>query len=195
MKTMFKLSIVLAAYTVVACVGLAFVYNVTAPLIAEAAAKEVKTALAEIFPEAKDFEDVTGTLESGDDKIVFNKAFVAKSETGAIGMVVQVTGPTYGTATLLVGVDSTRKLKPLKFMELTDTPGLGSKAAKEPFHGQFTSKSIDDAFMVGKSGSDSDIAAITGATITSKAVSKIVKLTGTLAGKYLADTYATAAQQ
>jgi len=80
-------------------------------------------------------------------------------------------------------------------MELTDTPGLGSKAAKDPFHGQFTAKSIDDAFSVGKAGSGSDIAAITGATITSKAVSKIVKLTGSLAGTYLADTYPAAARQ
>jgi len=113
MKTMFKLSFVLAAYTVIACVGLAVVYNITAPLIAEAAAKEVTVALAEIFPEAKDFEEVTGKLASGDDKIVFTKAYVAKSETGALGMVVQVTGPTYGTATLLVGLDTGRKLNRL----------------------------------------------------------------------------------
>ncbi len=195
MKTMFKLSFVLAIYTVVACVGLAFVYNVTSPLIAEAAAKEVKMALSEIFSEAKDFEEITGKLTSGDSSIVFNKVYVAKSDTDAIGIVVQVTGPTYSSATLLVGVDADRKLKPVKFMELTDTPGLGSKAAKDPFRGQFTGKLIDDAFVVGHTNSGADIVAITGATITSKAVTKIIKLTGSLAGTYLADNYRSAAQE
>jgi len=195
MKTMFKLSFVLAAYTVIACVGLAVVYNITAPLIAEAAAKEVKTALAEIFPEAKDFEEVTGKLESGNDKIVFNKVFVATSDSGAIGMVVQVTGPTYASATLLIGVGADRKLKPVKFMALTDTPGLGLKAAQDPFRGQFTGKSVDDAFTVGSAKSGADVVAISGSTITSKGVSKIIKLTGALAGDYLGSNYGAAAQK
>jgi len=195
MKTMFKLSFVLAAYTVIACVGLAFVYNVTAPLIAEAAAKEVKTALAEIFPEAKDFEEVTGKIESGNGSIVFNKAYVAKSETGALGMVVQVTGPTYASATLLVGIDAGRKLKPVKFMALTDTPGLGLKAAQDPFRGQFSGKSVDDAFAVGSAKSGADVVSISGATITSKGVSKMIKLAGTLAGDYLGSNYGAAVQE
>jgi len=195
MKTMFKLSFVLAAYTVIACVGLAVVYNITAPLIAEAAAKEVKTALAEIFPEAKDFEEVTGKLESGNDKIVFNKVFVATSDSGAIGMVVQVTGPTYASATLLIGVGADRKLKPVKFMALTDTPGLGLKAAQDPFRGQFSGKSVDDAFAVGSAKSGADVVAISGSTITSKGVSKIIKLTGALAGDYLGSNYGAAAQK
>ena len=195
MKTMFKLSFVLAIYTVVACVGLALVYNITAPLIAEAEAKEVRLALAEIFPEAKDFEEVTGKIESGSGTIVFNKAFVAKSDSGAIGMVVQVTGPTYASATLLIGVDADRKLKPVKFMALTDTPGLGLKAAQDPFRGQFTGKSVDDAFTVGSAKSGADVVAISGSTITSKGVSKIIKLTGALAGDYLGSNYGAAAQK
>ena len=195
MKNMFKFSAVLSAYTVVACVGLAFVYTATAPLIEASAAKAVNEALVEIFPEAGDFEDVTGTIDSGDEKILFTKAYLAKNVDSVLGMIIQVSGPTYGKATILVGVDTRRTLKPIKFMELTDTPGLGAKASTDPFKNQFTGKSLDDPFKAGTAGSSSDIAAISGATITSKAVAKIVSLTGLKAGAYLADKYPVQEQE
>lgn len=191
MKNMFKFSYVLAIYTVIACVGLAFVYKATAPIIEATATAEVKSALAKIFPEATSFEDVSGKIESGDDSIVFDKAFVAKNGDAPVGMIVQVTGPTYAKATILVGVEMNRTIKTIKFMALSDTPGLGSKAADDPFKNQFTGKSIDDAFIVGKDSS-AEILAISGATISSKGVSKIVQLTGKVAGDYLGTQYAVA---
>ena len=65
-------------------------------------------------------------------------------------------------------------------MELLDTPSLGSKAAEEPFIGQFTNKSIKDSFSVGE-----DIVAISGATITSRGVSAILKTASSLIDKYI----------
>ena len=62
------------------------------------------------------------------------------------------------------------------------------KAADEPFRGQFSSKSVDDAFKVG-----SDVQAISGATITSRGVANILKLAGYKAGEYLAENFGGAA--
>ena len=184
MKNMIRLALTLAAYTVVACVGLAFVYNKTEPVIEEAATREVKAALSIIFPDASDFDEVTGKIESGNSSISFDRAYVAKKGDGAVGMVIQVTGPTYKSSTLLIGIDMNRKITSVKFTANSDTPGLGSRTAESPFIDQFPSKSVDDSFKVG-----SDIVAISGATISSKAVSSIIKLTGYKAGEYLADNY------
>lgn len=184
MKNAIKLPLVLAAYTVVACVALAFIYQLTAPVIAETAANEAKAGLKVVFPDASDFEDVSGSLESDSESITFDKAYVAKQGDAAVGMVVQVTGATYASSTILVGVDLNRAITQIKFMANSDTPGLGSKTAEDPFSGQFAGKSIDDAFAVKK-----DVASVSGATISSKGVSAMLKLAGYKAGEYLAAKY------
>lgn len=181
MKNMIKLSLTLAAYAVVACVGLAFVYQATAPLIEAAADRERNAALAELFPGVSQFEEVGSELSTGNASIVIQKAWVAKKETEAVGMIVQVTGPTYATSTVLVAVDMNRSLVSTKFLEVTDTPGLGTKVAEEPFAGQFNGKKIDDGFVLG-----SDLVAISGATISSKGVANMIKLASYTAGDYLA---------
>ncbi len=188
MKNSLKLPLILAAYTVVACVGLAFVYMATAPLIEAAAANEVKSALAVIYPDASDFADVTGSVESGSPTIKFDRAFVAKKDDTVLGMVIQATGPTYDSSTVLVGVNMDRTIQSAKVTANSDTPGLGSKTSEEPFIGQFAGKSIDDAFVAKK-----DVVAISGATISSKGMSNILKLAGYQAGEYLAKNYGAAA--
>lgn len=192
MKTMFRLSFSLAAYAVVACVALAFVYNTTDPLIQAGARKEVTDALSALYPEAVSFEDVTAKVQSGDPKITFDGVYVAQSEAGVAGIVVKATGPTYGIATLMVGIDPDRSIRTVKVLSITDTPGLGTKAAEEPFRGQFDSKSADSAFTVGKAGSGAEIAAISGATITSKGFARIVALSGSRASEYLSQTNGSA---
>jgi electron transport complex protein RnfG len=184
MKTMIKLSLVLATYAAVACVGLALVYEITAPRIAEAAANEVKAGLRTVFPDVTDFDDVTGAVSSGVDGIVFDRAYVAKTGSSVSGMVIQATGPTYKSSTLLVAVNMARQIIAVRFTANTDTPGLGSKTAESPFIDQFRAKSVDDAFKAG-----SDVQAISGATISSKAVATILKVAGFRAGEYLAANY------
>ncbi len=184
MKTMVKLSFVLGIYAAIACVALAGVYILTAPRIAAAARAEVNASLGAIFPEADDFVEVTDEVESPSSSIAFNGAFLAKKGDGVLGMVVKATGATYKSTTLLVGVDMKRALRPLVFMENTDTPGLGTKTSEEPFAGQFAGKSLDDAYAVGK-----DIQAISGATISSKGVALIARVAGYAAGEYLASTH------
>ncbi len=186
MKTMIKFSFVLAAYSVIACVALAFVYNVTAPIIQARAASDLKASLIEIFPDASDFTDVSAKVQSGNPSIVFENAFVAKNASGVLGLIIKVTGPTYAKGTMLVGANVDGTLKPVKFMSLTDTPGLGLKALAEKFKGQFTGKKVSDAFKAGNTSTGADIAAISGATITSKGVSNMVRLAGTKAADYLA---------
>lgn len=182
MKTMFKLSFSLAAYAVVACVGLAFVYQATAPLIAAAAEREVQAALKVVFPEASSFEQVKNGVESGVKNVSFDNAYLAKSGDTTVGMVIQVTGPTYASSTIAVGVDVAGKLKPIRFLANSDTPGLGTKTAQSPFIDQFGGKLAGDSFKIG-----ADIEAISGATISSKGVANLVKLAASKAAAALSD--------
>ncbi len=183
MKTMIKLSFVMAAYAVVACVALAFVYIATAPKIAAAAQEELNASLRVVFPDAYSFEDVTaGGVGSGAGQVAIERAYVAKKDGTTVGMVIQATGPTYKSSTVLVAVGMDRRVVGVQFLANSDTPGLGTKTADPAFAGQFTSKSVDDAFAV-----KADVQAISGATISSRGVAAIVRVAGRAAGTYLAE--------
>lgn len=184
MKNMIKLALTLSAYAVVACLCLALVNNVTAPLIEAAAANEVKASLKVLFSEASDFEEVTGKIESSSSSIVFDRAYIAKSGSTPLGAIIQATGPTYKTSTILIAVDMNRSIKGIKFLENTDTPGLGTKTALSPYIDQYFSKSIDDDYKIG-----SDLDSISGATISAKGVATIINLASYSAGDFLAQNY------
>lgn len=183
MKQMLKLSFTLAAYTVAACAALAVVYNFTAPVIKEVKLKKTRAALQKIFPDADDFEEISSKLPAGQDKIKFQNAYLAKNGGKAAGLTVTASGATYAYASILIGINLNGTVKTIEFLELTDTPGLGSRAAEEPFIGQFTGKSFSDAFIPG-----ADITAISGATITSKGVSAIIKAGMEAAAAYMKET-------
>lgn len=170
MKQIIKLSVTLAAYTVVACIALAAVYGFTAPKIAAVKAEKTNTALRAVFPEAENFREVTAEFPENIGKIKFLNAYIAEKGGKPIGLTLTANGPTYAKATILIAIGLDKTIKKISFLELTDTPGLGSKAAEEPFIGQFNGKALNSAFAV-----KADINAISGATITSRGVAAILK--------------------
>ncbi|NLW91650.1 MAG: RnfABCDGE type electron transport complex subunit G [Syntrophomonadaceae bacterium] len=78
-----------------------------------------------------------------------------------------------GAVKLLVAVSPDNKVLKYTIIESKETPGLGDKAAKSPFIDQFPGKNAGE-LTVDKDGGT--IQAISGATITSRAVTKAVKL-------------------
>lgn len=185
MKTwqMIKLGLILAIYTIVGCVGLAFVYNSTSKTIAARQATDLQSALQEVFPSATSFTP-TDKVTSSSSAVVFQSAYTAEGPSGPLGIAVQVQGASYGGATvLLVGVSTDGTITGVKVMENKDTPGLGAnaanpsyyvdKATKTTFPGQFTGKKVTDPFIVKK-----DIIPITSATITSRSIASLVQFTG-----------------
>ena len=75
-----------------------------------------------------------------------------------------------GTIKMLVGIDKTGKVIGLKVLSQTETPGLGANVVNQNFLKQFIGKTAKDPIEPKK-----DIDAITGATISSRAVCAGVK--------------------
>jgi len=192
MKNMVKLGFIMAVYATVACVSLAFVYTGTQKVIAERQKADLEAALKDLFPQGEAFEEVTGTLQNSDSSISFKNEYVIKQGGAPIGMAVRAVGASYGgPVTVLVGVGTDGKIAGVKLRENKDTPGLGANAANPSyfvdrasgitFYGQFKGKSLSDPFEV-----KGDVIAITASTITSKAVTRVVKTAGQAAGTWLA---------
>jgi electron transport complex protein RnfG len=192
MKNMVKLGFIMAVYATVACVSLAFVYTGTQKVIAERQKADLEAALKDLFPQGESFEEITGTLQSPDTSVAFKNEYVIKKDNAPIGVAVRGVGASYGgPVTVLIGVGADGKIAGVKVLENKDTPGLGANAANPSyfvdrtsgitFYGQFRGKSLSDPFEV-----KGDVIAITASTITSKAVTKVVKTAGQAAGAWLA---------
>ena len=191
MKDNMKLGFILALFAAAACASLAVVYSVTGPAIAIQSEKALQESLKDIYPEAANFEDITASVKSSVEGVAIEQAFLVKSSLAPLGVAVKAKGSSYGgAARMLVGVSLTRSIAGVRVLELNDTPGLGAnaksatyyvnKADKITFPGQYAGKYLTDAFEVKK-----DVAAITAATITSKALTVIVKAAADSAAAWL----------
>lgn len=158
MKDIIKPALVLAVITTVAAVLLSFTYVVVEPKIAAQGDADLKEALRQVMPEADDFE------------LVGDELYEAYSSGEKVGNVVVAYGPGYSSEIkTLVGVDNDKKVTSIKVLYQVETPGLGTKIEEDSFTGQFSGKEASELVL------GEGIDAITGATVSSKAVADSVK--------------------
>lgn len=176
MKNILKLGLTLAIFAVVSCTLLALVNNWTAPKIAAHKAEKTAAGLKVVFPAADSFEEVAvANKKSGSTTI--DAVYYALKGGEKTGYVVKATGATYDKATLLIGVDTNKKVSGLVFLEITDSPGFGQNAKEAgyktskgtTFYGQFSGLDASNGLVMNQ-----DFEAISGATITSRGVETIV---------------------
>ena len=176
--SMIKLGLVLCAYAVAACAMLAVVNNFTAPKIAQNQERKVSQAMAEFFPDTGlTFETVNDFTPPVVGAITVDEMYLAKRGNEIVGGAAQVSGPTYDQGTILIGIKIDGTVTGLKFLKLTDSPGFGLKANDstfklpngKTFYGQFEGKNAKESFVAGQ-----NFDAISGATITSVAVSSLI---------------------
>lgn len=168
MKNNLRLGFILFLITALAGLALSTVHNVTAGPIAEANAKAKQAAMNEILKEAEEFELLE---DKSNDKILEVNAGYKNGEI--IGYALKVSPKGYGgNVEIMVGISNEGSIGGIKILSHSETPGLGAKAPDPEFSGQFTGKSIDKKLEVvkGTGSNDNEIDAITGATITSRAV-------------------------
>ena len=139
---------------------MAFFNDITAPLIEKNNAEALNKSLYEIIPADK-YEQI----DNGDSVI-----YVAYNAEKKVGVLVTYTEQGYGgEIKVLTGIDNEGKIVGVEILENSETAGLGANATKPEFKGQFTGKNNTVSVTKTVPG-DAEIKAITGATITSKAV-------------------------
>jgi len=99
--------------------------------------------------------------------------YIAKKNGQIIGYIVQSFGKGYSSyINTLIAVDTDFKVKKINILHHAETPGLGDEIEKDWFKNQFKGKDIEH-LKVDKTGTRKEyIQAITGATISSRAVSE-----------------------
>ena len=167
---------------------LGFVFQITKEPIALAEEKAAKKAYSEVFPSALEFElteelpldSLSGDsawLEAGYEGVSVENVLRALDKDGTLlGYVLMVTSHEGygGDITFTVGIANDGTLNGISILNISETAGLGMKA-EEVLVPQFSNKKVS-VFTYTKSGavSDDQIDAISGATITTKAVTKAV---------------------
>lgn len=126
-------------------------------------------ALTETLPEADKF--VKMSYESDG---IITAVYEAKAEDkSVVGYCVKAEPVGYGGAiSMIVGVDVNGAVTGVKIISMSETAGLGANASKPEFTNGFVGKTAD--IKVNKKGApgENEIAAISGATVTSKAVTE-----------------------
>ena len=162
MKKIVKLGMILAVFCVISAGCLAVVYLFTQPRIELNSKFAFINSLREVLPDANSFKE----LRCGEGKV-----YAGMKGKERVGAAVLVEQRGYGgTISILVGIDLAGTIKGMKILNHHETPGLGAGISAPGFLKQFMGKTSKDPIEP-----KNDIEAITGATISSRAVCKGVK--------------------
>lgn len=142
--------------------------DITAPKIAQLAVDNEKKSRQTVFSDAAEFGEVT-TLSDGTTIVPALDASGNK-----IGSVVVNSVKGYGGAvSVMTGVDNAGKVTGVNILSHSETAGLGANSTKESFRNQFVG--LIKGITVSKDApGKNSIDALTGATITSRAVTQAV---------------------
>ena len=160
-KEFIKLSSILCLITLVAGLLLASVNSITAPAIERAEKKASEEAMRKIIPQADNFE------------VLNEYVTFAKKGDEPIGFCTKVTTTGYGgDIIMMVGMDINGIIQGIEILSHSETAGLGAKIANDDFKAQFKDKSPFSTVVKNETDSPDEITAVTGATISSRAVAK-----------------------
>ncbi|MDY3997027.1 MAG: RnfABCDGE type electron transport complex subunit G [Dorea longicatena] len=181
MNKIVKNTLILTLITVIAGFLLGAVYEVTKTPIAQAQETAKKEAWQAVFSDVKlgDFkaEDVD---QKAADKAVKDMGVNATIDevctAGDAGYVITTTDKDGfgGNIQITVGIKKDGTINGVSILSISETAGLGMKATEPSFYNQYVNKQADK-FVVSKDGGDGEqIDALSGATITSRAVTGAV---------------------
>ena len=181
MNKILKNTLILTAITLIAGLGLGLVHEITLNPIAQAQEKAKKEAWQAVFPDAKldEFKE-TDVDQKAADKAVKDMGVNATIDevctAGDAGYVITTTDKDGfgGNIQITVGIKKDGTINGVSILSISETAGLGMKATEPSFYNQYVNKQADK-FVVSKDGGDGEqIDALSGATITSRAVTGAV---------------------
>ncbi|MDO4326362.1 MAG: RnfABCDGE type electron transport complex subunit G [bacterium] len=180
-----KDALILFVITLISGVLLGGVYEMTAAVIAQRQEAEKQKTYKEVYADASSFstnEELTAKAASADlsayEKVSVSEILDAKDASGnVIGHLVTSTSKAGygGEVTISIGITSDGTITGIGFLTINETPGLGMKAKDDEFKNQFIGKNAPQLSLVkGGGAGDAEINAISGATVTSTAVTNAV---------------------
>lgn len=183
MNRIIKESAILFAITLIAGLALGAVYGITKEPIKQVQAKQEQDAYKVVMQDAADFSAVEGLTDESNAKVfadagitgtTISKVLEAKDGSGnVIGYVMNITNSEGygGDINFIMGIKVDGTVTGYQLLTINETAGLGQKAKESKFKDQFNDKLVEK-FSVQKTPATSDeqIEAISGATITSNAM-------------------------
>ena len=174
MKEVIKPAVILFVICVAVSAALAGTNLLTADRIARAAAQKAEESRMVVLPEAEAFQ----ASEDGTHYIGLNKE---APEGVVVGYVFETESKGYGgTVKVMTGINTEGNITGVIVLSHSETPGLGANAEKETFRDQYQQPvaNLTGGIQVVKfqAPNEGEIQAMTGATITSTAVTNAVNL-------------------
>lgn len=185
MNKIIKNTIILTIITLVSGVALGAVYEITKAPIANAQEQAKQEAYKQVFEDADSFDDLEVDAKEAaeavkvagvDDGAEINEAVEAKQGGETIGYVITATDPNGygGDIQVSVGIQNDGTVNGIAILSINETAGLGMKASEPEFYEQYSGKQTDHFYVSKDGGEGEQIDAISGATITTRAVTGAV---------------------
>lgn len=178
MKKTMKLGLILLAFTAIAAGILGALNLTTRDIIAEVQIQENNQARQEVLAEGSDFEELEASKleEVKKDAPLVEEIYQAVNGEEIIGYTIKTVISGYsGPIVVMTGIDMEGRVAGMKVVSNTETPGLGANASNDEFQDQFKEKSAEsDIELVKNNATEEQVEALTGATITSDAITDSV---------------------
>ena len=167
-KDILKITLNLVIVYLIGGLILAAVYAKTSPIMFRNAVIAKQLALKNLMPDA-DKIDKMGEWTPHEKHAEY---FVARKGNDIIGYIVESFGKGYSSyIDTLIAVDKDFKVQKINIIHHAETPGLGDEIETDSFKGQFKDKDVEHLKVV-KTDTKEYIQAISGATISSRAVTE-----------------------
>jgi len=170
MKEIVKLGIMLLVIASIAAAGLGVVNSITEGPIAEQKRIAAVKARQEVLANADSFDEVAIEIE---DPGLLTEINVGMKDGNIVGYTIKSVAKGYaGKVEVLVGIDPMGVVTGMTIGDHSETPGFGAEAENDYFKERYKGKTSDMELVVVKTGdaSGNEIDSITGATISSRAI-------------------------
>ncbi len=164
--SIFRIAMNLTIACLVSGVIISCVYYFTHPLAVKNAEMIVKQSMMELIADADDFNPIEGK----------EGWYEAEKDGQTVAYIIPGEAKGYGgPVVVLVAVSKEFEIIDFSVTKANETPGLGTKAFEDEFRSQYWGKSADSLIVTKDPKNTENIQAITGATISSRAVTNAVK--------------------
>lgn len=167
-------TLVLFAICFVSSLLLALTNQASAPVIAQRRIENENKSRREVFEKADHFSDQK-SIRDGETEYKYYEALSQQNQL--LGYVFLTAGKGYGgEVSVMSGIELEGKVSGLKLLQLNETAGLGMRADSPEFLNQYRGQDAEHGIQLVKGpASEHQIQALTGATITSRAVTSAVQ--------------------